>query len=496
MRFSLLAPNNYSQRMRNKIVDVVFFSTIASLLLRLHFMSAAHDLWLLGALAFWWHLIDQEDLGIPELLLGSMIFSIPFSLAAFESVIYSHPLPVILGSLMNIPQTLFPSLFYSRYKKQRRAFYGFLGMLVTWFLISELRSSPHLNNILAVDNSLLLTLKTHSYFLSSEFPTVVVILVFFAGSLSFLHFTCTRRLFDFIVSGVCIILITLPISDSSGSEQLAEPESHNVILQTSFSDLETISGSMHPNAASTLDFTLGALIQQAHNTTELLLLPETVIRTPSSMQMVQEISRSLTTSIVGGAITTPEPMFSKNYNAALFFDGGEAIEVFRKWQLIPFFESSTFHRGNFMTTIAFGETRVLGILICMDATFMALVDQVIAAGATELIVLSASDYGFGYGTPRLQLSIAKRLAKRHAIPILLAATNGPSASINASGGLIRVTQEGQQTLVTTDSRNHRNDIIYTSPAELTRPPHWPDIFLCFTFLVVTLARNQVKWFSH
>lgn len=144
-----------------------------------------------------------------------------------------------------------------------------------------------------------------------------------------------------------------------------------------------------------------------------------------------------------------------------------------------------------MTTIAFGETRVLGILICMDATFTVLAEQAIIAGATELIVLSASDYGFGYSTPWLQLSIAQRLAKRHSIPILLAATNGPSAFIDTFGNVNTLIDEGRQAIVNVGSGDAgiRDNHAHSAPLKQSI---WPDISLCFIFLVLLLIKNRSK----
>lgn len=491
MRFNCSSPTGPFNEKIGRLSHVAFFSVIASLSLHLHFLSEHHDLWLLVALSFWWYLIDCKTLNTLEALLGSLILSVPFSSVIFESVLNSHPVAVFSATLMNVPQIFLPSLLYLRYKNRLGFLYGFLGMLVAWLLIAELRASPQLSNIFAVDSSLSLSLNVYSLLHSPHLPAAGTLLTLFAGSLSLLRFIFTQRLFDFIISGVVICILSIPAQEAPHAATPATLESVSSILQTSFSTLETISDHVQPRATHAMEYVLGALIQQASPATKLLVLPETVIRTPTGIRIVENISRERATPIIGGALTVSESSSTKAFNAALLFDKGEATGVFHKWQLIPFYESSIFHRGDFMTTIAFGETRVLGILICMDATFTVLAEQAIIAGATELIVLSASDYGFGYSTPWLQLSIAQRLAKRHSIPILLAATNGPSAFIDTFGNVNTLIDEGRQAIVNVGSGDAgiRDNHAHSAPLKQSI---WPDISLCFIFLVLLLIKNRSK----
>src|SRR5690625_4161209 len=244
---------------------------------------------------------------------------------------------------MNVPQIVLPSLLYLHYKKRRGFVYGFTGMLFAWLLIAELRASPQLSNIFAVESSLPLSLSVNSLLHLSSLPTAVTLFILFAGSLSLLHFIFARHLLTLVISGVAVLVLGIPIKAASHSASATDVYSAITILQTGFSNLETVYDRFQLEVGNAVEYILGTLIQQVTPAAELLLLPETVIRTTEGTRMLQDITRGHPTTIIGGAFTTTDPTSAKGFNSAILVNNGEATEIFHKWQLIPFYESSVFH---------------------------------------------------------------------------------------------------------------------------------------------------------
>lgn len=418
----------------NPIAEKAALAFISVFLLYVAFTPGSKNLWLPIAFAFWFFILDQPRITRLEVTMFSCTLSLAYSSLLFESILFTHFSGALLGALLSIPQVLVPSLIYHETNKRAPGAYALALMCMAWYLLEALRAQPLIARLLALDAPIASALAPSFFLKSAVVPDFLVLTLTFI--LAKLIAKYMRKVtWPSVTHSLLIVFLTLifglpPARLSADNLESATPVA---VLQTAFTSLEVTAAELLGGHFNSTEHVILALIHNFSVPGTPILLPETVLRTSAGIRMVNDYTAAHSLPVmITGAISSPEDPSSTSYNSVLLIDRTGTDELYRKWQLIPSYESKLFSSGNHVATLALGDA-ILGILICMDGTFGSLIEQAIAAGSTHLLVVNASDYGLGYRTPSIQLHALRSLARRHSMPMSLATTNGPSGYINAKG---------------------------------------------------------------
>lgn len=443
---------DYAQHMNISLAGAL--AAASAFLLHLAFVPDSNDAWLLIAFVPWMLLLSDPSIKHPQILLGSVIMSGAYSALLFESIVSTHMLGTLLGTVLNIPQVLAPSLIFAHFNRRDRHVPAFIGMSLSWYSLTELRAHPSVSGVLALDTSIHFTFNADSIYQVQHVPGLIILLTVFLFAYLLAIYLRKRHLPALFASFLLLICVYITPELLSRQEPPQKMEGDVRLLQTAFTALEVSTSQLHSGYTNHIDYSLQSLLQYAGTAASLVIMPETSLRSTTSISRTKKFTREANLPpVITGAISR-DPDSGIQHNSALLFDNLQSDELFRKWQLVPLYESSVFARGSHVATVAFNDDTVLGILICMDGVFDVLIAETISAGATHLLILNASDYGLGYRTPELQKKITATLSRKHGVPIMFVTTNGPTSVIDAHGIIQAETLEGSQTVLAANLPQH------------------------------------------
>ena len=435
-----------------RLPDLLIAAAMSSILLALSHAPLGSDLWALIALS---PLLIVIRLGhtTGRLLVASVITALGPVLIMLESVVSVAPASLFAGTLLHTAQIFVPLVAWRNFQTAGSWYRPVAAMVACWQTIELLRSQPLLNNSLASFYSFAYTQSTNSPLitLANVGGTTLVTVALLAANcliaVMFIRKSAWPVLCICAVVGSSMVLgpnKRQPISEASGTKL-------NVIsVQPAWTPSDYWLLGAEDSLAQERYLELVALLATSSLESDFIALPETIVRSESGLNVLQKHLDSLSASeLFTGAVSSDA---GSNYNSVIRISDNETEPIYNKWQLVPFYETRLFQAGEFAATLTNTTGLSYGFIICMDGTFEWLVRETIRAGADLLVLISATDYGYGHWTPELQLEIARFHAITFSIPILFVSTNGPTALIDINGDTIAGLAQGVQASIESSIR--------------------------------------------
>lgn len=395
----------------------------------------------------WWALLAltpllitiRADSRLPALVPAAAAASFGVSLPAYEGVLPSFAWAFPLLALLHVPQVLLPALAQRHALRSGNSLAALLAFPLVWTALEFTSSRYGLWGSFTAFHSL-------AY---SQFDTPLLPVVRWSGVslLSFLLVLSSSALARALTAGTLspvllssasLLLLSLPLPGES------QPATHGDalrvgVVQPVFSHTQYQAAERHPAAANVLLHTLAA--QSLELAVDLLVWPETVLAGVASAQASPALLKLAgDRALLFGQVTEES---NRLFNSALLLEDGQLFSAYDKLALVPMLETGLLSPGNRISVLeAAGFS--WAPLICLDSVFETFSRQAALAGAKFLVVLSNSEFAEYLATPELHLRVSAFRAAELGVPLVFAASSGPSALIDASGRVVTSLPESTQ----------------------------------------------------
>lgn len=434
-----------STRPRTKIHNLsigIVAAGLSSLLLYLSHSTWGSGLWALMALVPIL-VVSSRTRSLFHITLFGFIASVGPSTLMFESIAAAYPWAAAVAMASQAPQFILPLIVWSRLSTIRATPLAVIAFSTIWVLWEQFRLHPLLAGEFASFYSLAYS-QVDTGLLTQTYGGIGVISALIAACNAVLavNFINRRLLWSFP-----LLLLFLPAVGHT--DQYSEVPSDNDttirIIQPAWTPSEQVL--MHGTKEHSMQYMqqLIVIMLEADNDVSYSFLPETSLHHFESAERMGVQLQGRLQKVIAGAALFDGPSPS---NAVLMIGENQIENLYKKWQLVPVYETPVFTAGNYLAIVQLGSNFNLGILVCMDGTSAWLMDQSKQAGADAIVVLSASDYGRGYSTPELHLHMIRAQAMLHGLPVVFLASNGPSAFVTPNGAISQQLAEGIQGALT------------------------------------------------
>lgn len=409
-------------------------------------LNMAHSTWGSG----WWALIalvpvmlvSSNTSNLMNIALLGLVASIGPAAMMFESIAVIYPWPALLAVASQAPQIILPLLVWSRFSPIRTGVLRVLAFSLTWVIWEQLRMHPLISGEFASFYSLAYS-QVDTGLLVSDYGGLVIISALIATANAVIAANIINR-----TSLRSLALLVLLLPSVTGTEQYTQVISRAgsiQLIQPAWTPSEyVLLDGIHDDYVAHID-QLTVMMLENGTAVSVNVLPETSLHRSESVERMRSLVADRFDVISGAALTD-----AKSPSNSVVMFGGNVVEIlFRKWQLVPVYETPVFDAGNHLAILQLENELTVGFLVCMDGTSSWLVEQTKRAGADFIVLISASDYGRGYSAPALHLHLVRAQAQLHDVPILFVASNGPSAFITPDGVVRQQIAEGVQGALTT-----------------------------------------------